>query len=135
MKKMKDHLMNICFAIVHVITIAILISVLGGCANVYDVKWKPYPSKTPKFDIYEGEMVVIWHTETGLLRDKEYIKLGGVGGRLRDYDCNTEIVRGDNRELEDTLIEEARKHGGNGIILKCVCGGKCVGVVIRILGM
>jgi len=107
-----------CFAM-----IAVTVGSLGGCVSggrggAVDVDWTPSPDKLPAFATHEGDMAVSWHSSDWPAdrMDKPYLVLGKVSGR--SLFCGT-VSPYKNTQLHAKLIETARKHGGNGIIMGC----------------
>jgi hypothetical protein len=103
--------------------IAVTVGSLGGCVSgrrggAVDIDWTPSTDKLPAFATHEGEMAVSWdgYHWTADRVGKPYLVLGKVSGR--SLFCGA-VSPYKNTQLHAKLIETARKHGGNGIIMGC----------------
>lgn len=97
---------------------------VSGCATgggVTNLKWTRLAGAPADLGPNTGDIVVIWkeHGFPIAYKKREYILVGRVSGRSKW--CGIVAPR-DNEELHASMIEEAKKHGGNGIIMSCGIG-------------
>lgn len=136
MKRKGKAVMVIFFRIVLVLSLSSILAILTACGGVSNVKWIPNQEPNPVFEPYQGAVRVMWrrHGEPEGLKGKKYYPLGKISGRSL-FCGTTPPIR--NEELQNHLIEQARQHGGNAIILECGYGGYdesqcyCYGDVLR----
>jgi hypothetical protein len=117
--------------IFHILLYIFMITLFCSCSGgITNVKYTPTGSNFPP---YTGEIKVFWK-EHGVPKDpNSYVFVGRVSGQ--SLWCGVTLAQS-NTELHQHLIDQAGKHGGNGIILMCGEVGSvgqcfCYGDIIR----
>ncbi len=104
----------------------VLLLILSGCGGILYENWA---QNGPRLDPYQGAPKVFWK-EHGVPNPNSYTFLGTVSARSG---CCLGMA---DEKLHQYLINEAPKHGGDGVILNCGPLGSdaeewCYGNVIR----
>jgi hypothetical protein len=105
-------------------------ALLCSCSPVIDVKYIP---NGPRFPRYTGKIAVFWKEHGIPIEPDTYDFIGTISGQSNW--CGTNKAKF-YTDLQNYLINEAGKYGGNGIILHCGELGStgecyCYGDIIR----
>ena len=112
--------------------LCIFVSVLFcSCGPAIDLTYVP---NAPPYPPYTGKVAVFWKDHGVQPNPDTYDLIGTVSGQSDWCGTNKEKFYTD---LQDRLINEANKYGGNGIILRCGQIGSigecyCYGDIIRL---